>query len=538
MAPRAIHQLVPKLSRADPSSALVRLWQGELKRWGIESDIFALETDVATGGEARPAAEYASVAGPWTVLLVHHGMPGPALLPMVRQAPGRKAVVYHGLPPAHLFEEVARPRAHEIQTAREELPELAKGVERGYAFTRFDGEELAANLFSEVSEAPFMLDPARVSVEPDAALRAELRDGRAQVLLAGRGTPDEHVADALRAFAAYQRREVPGSRLVVAWEEPEAGAYTTRLRALAEGLGLERVRWMERPTPAQLAACYETSSVFLSMGGYGVGAEFFLVEAMRRGVPVVAYGVGGAPDVLRDAGLILQSRDPDEAAKVLAMLDRDRGARERQIERQRTLAQGFEPAAALARLKEALEPLLNPGPKAVPPPPDLPAVLIVAPALDTNPEHPLARAARGLAVALAASADVLILTLKADGWPAGMEPEVQREGLTTVLKYSPEEPMDARTVDLRRSPSLEGAVRATQGPVIFIGQGIITRGLMPEVIARAFLVEAPGKAALSEPKGLGPRRHVIATLNRLEEAAQAVLPEVLAALKQGGAGAG
>jgi hypothetical protein len=161
-------------------------------------------------------------------------------------------------------------------------------------------------------------------------------------------------------------------------------------------------------------------------------------------------------------------------------------------------------------------------------------VLIVAPALEARPKEPLSEAARALAESLAGRADVEVLTLKADGWPPGMAPEVTREGGVTVARFSPELPLEEGAEELPRSSSLQSRVRASKGPVVFFG-GLqpVARAVLPELGDRAFVVDLAGLEPGPEAKALGPRRHA-ASASGLEDAVGAVAAQVLGRLEQGG----
>ncbi|HLL54862.1 MAG TPA: glycosyltransferase, partial [Myxococcaceae bacterium] len=418
------------------------------------------------------------------------------------------------------------------ESGRDELYQLAEVAERGFAYARFSGEELRAAGFEQVDRVPFLIDWAKFDAEPDPSLLAELGDGCFNLLFVGRVVPNKRLEDVIRAFTAFQRFYHPRSRLVVAGALDAHSPYVAGLRALAAQLRPERVRWLGRVTQAQLSACYATASVYLSMSqheGFGVP----LVEAMHRGVPVVAYGAAAVPETMGGAGITTLSSDPMEVAKLLAVVDRDRSVRERLVARERARATDFEPDRTLPRLKEALAPFLGrPSPRLERP--SRPEVLIVAPGLEARPEEPLSRAARSLARALGARADVELLTLKADGWPAEMGPEVTREGRVTVSRFSPELPLEPAEEALPRSSSLQSRVRAFKGPVVFFGgRQAVALAVLPRVGERAFVVDVAGIDPPPEAKALGARRHA-ASAEGLDDAVQAVAAQVRARLEQGG----
>jgi len=532
----SLHQYVSALSWGDAVGNLARAWQAAFRSWGHSSEIYAGLMDERSRTDARPSSAYAAEASEDAVLLIHHSFESREMS-LLERAPGRKAVVYHNVTPASFFEGQDARMARSCLKAREELQALSSFVETAYAFSRFSAEELTAAGFENPTVVPFALDFERLDVPPDTTLLGELSDGCANVLFVGRAVPNKRLEDVVRAFTAYQRLYQPRSRLIVAGEWSAHSPYVAGLRALMAQLKPERVLLLGRVTQAQLSACYAKASAYVSMScheGFGVP----LIEAMHHGVPVLAYGAAAVPETLGGAGVCTLSPSPEEMARLLAVFDQNPEARARLLHREKARAVDFSLTRALPALRDALAPLLAPRRLHVTrPPPDLPGVTLVAPLLDAQPEAPLSVAARSLAVSLGTSADVQILTLKAEGRPSGNGPEVQNEGLVSVLKYTPETPFSENAAPPSRSSSLEMAVRVSKDPVIFFDSGtLISRALLPEVQARSFAVDVStgaGNAVSTEAQALGVRRH-LANEAGLQDAVEAVAAQVLARLERRG----
>ncbi|MFP2907991.1 glycosyltransferase, partial [Pyxidicoccus sp. 3LFB2] len=318
--------MLPRLAWGDAVGNQVRYLQGLLRRWGYVSDIYAETWDDACKDQVRPVRDYAREAGRDSVLVVHHSFES-RLVPLIARAPGRKVLVYHNVTPARLFEGFERKVAAACDAARDELLALRPQVEAAFAYSRFSAEELVAAGYRNVSVLPFAIDWTAFDTAPDPVLQAELSDGCANVLFVGRAVPSKKVDDVLRVFTAYQRLYQPRSRLVVAGYLHRDGAYGAYLHGLKDVLGAEQVRFLGRVSAAQLSACFATASAYLSMSrheGFGVP----LLEAMYRGVPVVAYGAAAVPETMGGAGLATLSDDPGEVAELLAVLERSPALRE------------------------------------------------------------------------------------------------------------------------------------------------------------------------------------------------------------------
>jgi glycosyltransferase involved in cell wall biosynthesis len=137
-------------------------------------------------------------------------------------------------------------------------------------------------------------------------------------VLVARLSPEKD-ADTLLRAAALVARDDPAFRLEIAGD----GVCLPDLRARAAELGLnERVRFLGevRDVPSLLAR----ASVFV-LSSLTEGISLTLLEAMARGLPVVATRVGGNPEVVADGetGLLVPPRDPAALAAALLRVRRD-----------------------------------------------------------------------------------------------------------------------------------------------------------------------------------------------------------------------
>lgn len=137
-------------------------------------------------------------------------------------------------------------------------------------------------------------------------------------VMVGRLSPEKDVANLLRATALLAR-ECPSFRLEIAGD----GECLPGLRWLAGQLGLDsQVRFLGevRDIPSLLAR----ASLFV-LPSLTEGLSLTLLEAMARGLPVVATRVGGNPEVVveGETGFLVPSQSPQELAGALLRIQRD-----------------------------------------------------------------------------------------------------------------------------------------------------------------------------------------------------------------------
>ncbi|WAM23583.1 glycosyltransferase [Myxococcus sp. NMCA1] len=519
----AIHQVLPRLAWGDAVGNQVRYLQGLLRRWGHSSEIYAEAWDDACKDQVRPVRDYEREADHNAVLLVHHSFES-RLVPRIAKSPGRKVLVYHNVTPARLFEGFERKVAAACDAARGELLALRPHVEAAFAYSRFSAEELVAAGYPNVAVLPFAIDWAAFDTPPDPALQAELDDGMSNILFVGRAVPSKKVDDVLRVFTAYQRLYQPRSRLVVAGYLHRDGAYGAYLHGLKDVLGAEQVRFLGRVSAAQLSACFATASAYLSMSrheGFGVP----LLEAMYRGVPVVAYGAAAVPETMGGAGLATRSDEPREVAKLLAVLDRNAGLRAQAIAAQRERIAELSQEAVAEQVRVAFEGICSgTAPQRPVATTTAATVELVCPGFTVRPEEPASRLARRLAERLPGAR---VLALRPWGEDASLTPEPISDDGVAVTHFTPDQPVDStpRTA-LPGSSALETAVRASSGPVVLLSADTVSaQTLMPHVSAKALGICAPSSqpALLASAREHLGDRLVVEEPAHLETALQALL---------------
>ncbi|WP_240486881.1 glycosyltransferase [Hyalangium minutum] len=458
---------MPRLAWGDAVGNQARYLQSLLRGWGYASEIYAEQWDSECQEQVRPASNYPKEADADTALLIHHSFES-RLVPLIARSPGRKALVYHNVTPAPLFEGFDRKVAAACLAAREELLALRPWVECAYAYSHFSAEELTAAGFPHVSVIPFALDWGAFHAPPDPTLQAEFDDGCVNVLFVGRAVPSKRIDDVMRVFAAYQRLYQPRSRLIIAGYLNRETPYGTYLHGVKELLGAERIHLLGRVSAAQLSACYSVATAYLSMSrheGFGVP----LLEAMERGVPVVAYGAAAIPETMGGAGLATRTRDPLEVAQLLAVLEREPGLRKKILSGQRDRLASLGQEQVAARIREGLSPWLEGALTAQ----EMPSVStasvdLVCPGYESHPDAPASRLARALARQLP---EARVLALSPAPVPLSVSPRVEaREGFQ-VWSFSPDQPLPASPsadFPLPGSSSLEMAVRTSSASTVLL----------------------------------------------------------------------
>jgi len=134
----------------------------------------------------------------------------------------------------------------------------------------------------------------------------------------GRVDPLKDLETLVKAFALVRER-VPASTLRLFGPTPAGNEwYEDRLRKLIDSLGLTTVATFEGPIRPVTRAYGESTVVALS--SISEGLPYTVMEAMMCGRATVSTEVGGIPELVGDAGLLVPPHDPQAFADACVAL--------------------------------------------------------------------------------------------------------------------------------------------------------------------------------------------------------------------------
>jgi glycosyltransferase involved in cell wall biosynthesis len=166
------------------------------------------------------------------------------------------------------------------------------------------------------------------------------RAGPWRIGIIGRIAPMKGQTDFLRAAAILQRAKPDGGsgafRFIVCGSRMfSAERYVSEVHRLAEGLPVDFTGWRE-----DIGEVLRELDLLLVPSTSAEATTRVILEAFSAGVPVVAYPVGGIPEIVRDGenGFLARQRSPEalaERVKEAMAADLDLIARRARIEWER-----------------------------------------------------------------------------------------------------------------------------------------------------------------------------------------------------------
>jgi glycosyltransferase involved in cell wall biosynthesis len=326
------------------------------RSWGHVADVYALELDSDLEGDGRRFGTWES-GGRDDVVILHYALPSP-LTAALREHRGRRVLLHHNITPSRYFVGWDEEMVRICTLGRDELATLVPHVDLGLGDSEFNRMELETLGFRRTGVLPIYLDFQRYAEPSNPVLRRMLGDGRTNLLFVGRVAPNKRPEDLIRLLGYWRRFISPNVRLLLVGKLPRRPSYFDALQALAyeEGFTPWEVVFLGHLSHAELLACYDAASVFVSMSEHeGFGVPF--VESMLKRVPVIAYAAAAVPHTLGGAGVQFTEKRLPEVAEAAHALVVDDALRSAVLASQDRRLEAFSPPAVQETLRSWVDSL-------------------------------------------------------------------------------------------------------------------------------------------------------------------------------------
>jgi glycosyltransferase involved in cell wall biosynthesis len=330
---RSVHQFVPTLHRGDAVGRHTLCLREVLVARGIDSRIFVETPDPETVEESQHYSSYPDLSQPGDVLLYQLATAS-GIASWLAARDETLVVNYHNItPPEHYAPWDYGMTLHQ-QRALAELELLAPRAALAVTDSSFDEAELheagygRTAVVPPAAALPTLIDPKAPERREPSARRPEKTTG-ARWLSVGRIAPNKAIHHTIAGLLVARRHHDSRATLQIVGR-PVVPVYARALRRYADELGLhDAVTFHGAVEDAEVCELFDRADVLVLTSeheGFGVPA----VEALAAGVPVVANREGALPEVVGDAGVLVDARDPYALAEgVAAALESRRDAESR-----------------------------------------------------------------------------------------------------------------------------------------------------------------------------------------------------------------
>ena len=350
--PRRIIQLHAGFADGDAISRESRILHGLFQEFGCESRLYAVGGRISpTMAElCRPLDEYRNEPG--DIVIHHYGVASPATEAYLAAA-GRKILVYHNITPAEFFWGFDDDLAGRLAAARADLKPVAQRSDAIWAVSQFDADEVTGLGIANVRVFPLVFSTQDFDLPPDPRIARLFAEPMKNILFVGRIAPNKSIEDLILAFAWYKRRINRRSRLVIVGSQRTTPRYYAMLRMLAMEMGLQDVFFEGFASPEGLCTYYGHADVFVCPSRHE-GYCLPLVEAMFKGVPVIARDCGGMPEAMGGAGVLYDDLQPGELAELIRRVVDDPPLRAEILDSQRRRLDALARRPVAAELRSLL----------------------------------------------------------------------------------------------------------------------------------------------------------------------------------------
>jgi L-malate glycosyltransferase len=317
-----IHQFVPMLHRGDAVGRHTLRLRDLLVARGIESRIYVELVDPETAEEVALASTYPARSQPGDVLMYQFATASD-LAPWLAARGETLVVNYHNITPPELFAAWDNRLARHQVRARAELDLLSSRAALGIADSNFNRRDLEGAGYRATAVVPPIAGlPWRdratspgsgaldVGALPNTSRPARMKPrSGARWLSVGRVAPNKVIEDVVMALLVARAAYDADATLEIVGK-PVIASYAKALRRFVCDLGLDQaVTFTGYASDADLAAAYARADVLVVASGHE-GFCVPLVEAMSMGLPIVVSGAGALPEIVGQAGVVIDTPGP------------------------------------------------------------------------------------------------------------------------------------------------------------------------------------------------------------------------------------
>jgi glycosyltransferase involved in cell wall biosynthesis len=321
--PPRVHQVLATLGYGDAIGHEVLGIQRALRGAGYDSEIFVETADPRLEPLTLDYRDMIGQVGPQDVL-IHHFSIGSRASRTAYALAGRMALVYHNITPPGYFIGVHKDLVKLCFGGRRELTAYIDRCDIALGDSEYNRLELEALGFPQTDVLPVVPDFTHLDLPPDTRLAADFDDGWTNVIFVGRVIPNKKFENVIRAFHVYRTKHNPRSRLLLVGSYSGFERYLAMLHALIARLGTTDVHFLGHVTNEELTALYDVADLFLCASEHE-GFCVPIIEAFYKQIPVLAYAATAVPATMDGGGVLYETQDPFEIARLMeAVLDDQR----------------------------------------------------------------------------------------------------------------------------------------------------------------------------------------------------------------------
>ena len=235
----------------------------------------------------------------------------------IRDIPCRKFIIYHNTTPPEYFTRYSGRTANLCNRGLKEAMLLSDAFDGGFCDSEFNRDQLISYGYKcPLKVRPILIPMKDYEQSVDEEVLSRMNDGVKNILFVGRIAPNKCQQDLIAMLYAYRQMYKDSVRLVLVGNPLGLEKYNNKLKKYAKDLGIDDVVFTGQVSFKAILAYYKSAHCFVSVSEHE-GFCVPLVEAMKFGVPVVAYDSTAIAGTLGGAGILIKDKDPAIMAKAV-----------------------------------------------------------------------------------------------------------------------------------------------------------------------------------------------------------------------------
>ncbi len=349
-----ISQITPFLKYGDITGNTVLNLQEVIRGMGIKSDIYAAAAEEVFRGRVQELACLDDEKN--STVIYHMFTDSEATRVVAGLKTPRKIMFYYYISPPDYFSDYHAVMHH--KRGREELTFLKDHIALSITNSKYSERSLNEIGYERTLVLPPLINLREYTQEPNPCFWEMYRDDHVNILFAGRLSPADKLEDIIGVFNYYHKRINPKSRLFLVGDYLGHMGYYRKLLALIYELQIKNVFITGRVSHGQLLAYYKLADVFISLSESD-GCCTPIIVSMHFQIPVIAYNSGAVPEVLGEAGRLVDDKDIRETARLVDLLVSDKKIRKETLNRQSERIADYHPDKVFLLYKKAIEKIIH-----------------------------------------------------------------------------------------------------------------------------------------------------------------------------------
>lgn len=321
-----IDQVLPSFAPRDAIGFHTLEMQKLIRSLGVESEIYADEIKEGMGDFARPLKALLRQRSSLDRHIIYQTSTGSQIARYLSEREEPILINYHNITPKEILGRWDTGVGIVVGAGIKQLSMLKEKISGAISVSEYNRWCLVQEgiVDNSLVASPFIPEPD--SQITSGHVEHQPSKNQSRWLFVGRIAPNKAQHDIIRAFSAYLTGWDANATLTLVGSV-SSQTYADSLTRLIKELDLAKsVKMTGGISTESLEAEYRSATTFVCLSEHE-GFGFPVIEAMRHGLPVVAFSSTAITETVGNAGVLVENKDPLWVAAAVAMIENNQKLR-------------------------------------------------------------------------------------------------------------------------------------------------------------------------------------------------------------------